>query len=253
MKKKVITTLLIIIAIILINLLIPNTVKAESFYGKDITWEWEYHESGAPMAYGLCVPSNADLVDNLPVIVWLHGSGETAVSSDALRNNGLPDEVLDRWESYGYDGFSAYILCPHLQESNGYWNTDENVSRLKGLLDYFISEYNVDSSNIVLMGNSRGGTGAMYIGNYLANYFTKCVVCSGYSTEVYPTIPTICFVGTSDDPNCISAAEKYANRLGEDNIFWVGTSHGSVPHSAIAKDGGEFHGIRNSPVIIVQT
>lgn len=253
MKNRIITILLVLMGIILLSLLSPKVVKAGDFYGADITWEWEYHESGAPMAYGLCVPSNEDLVDKLPVIVWLHGSGETAVSSGALKGNGLPDEILDRWDSYGYDGFGAYVLCPHLQESNGYWNTDENVSRLKGLLDYFISKYNVDTENIVLMGNSRGGTGAMYIGNYLADYFSKCVVCSGYSTDVYPKIPTICFVGTSDDPKCVSAAKTYASRLGEDNIYWVGTSHGSVPHSALAKDGGEFHGIRKSSAITVQT
>ena len=120
------------------------------------------------------------------------------------------------------------------------------------MLDKFIAEYNVDIENIVLMGNSRGGTGAMYIGNYLANYFSKCVVFSGFSTDTYPTIPTICFVGTSDQQGCIDAAKKYANVLGESNVFWVGTSHGSVHHSAIFKDNGEFPRNWNLTVIIVQ-
>lgn len=256
MKKKVITTLFIIIAIILINMITPKTVEAASFYDKDITWEWEYHsegeysKSGSMMAYGMCTPSTASSSSELPMIVWLCGSGETAISDGALRDNGLPRSVLSDWESSGYEGFSAYILCPHLQDANGYWNKGNNVDKLKALLDDVISRYNIDRSNIVLMGNSRGGTGAMYIGNYLADYFTKCVVCSGFSVTTYPTVETICYVGTSDQQYCINAAHTYESVLGADKVFWVGTSHGSVPDSAVFRDDGEF--VRNRTETIAQ-
>lgn len=249
MKSKIIIALCIIILIILINMIIPQTVEASSFYDSSITWSWEYYNSGeyckegSMMAYGMCVPSTANSSDSLPMIVWLCGSGETAVSESSLKSNGLPGAVLEDWEAEGYEGFSAYILCPQLQESNGYWQEENNVDKLEALLNDVISRYNIDSSNIVLMGNSRGGTGAMYIGNYLAEYFTKCVVCSGYLVTDYPSIETICYVGTSDQEECRKAARTYEDELGEDKVFWVGTSHGSVPDSAIFKDDGEF--VRN--------
>ena len=254
MKRKIIIALFIVVAIIIMSMIIPKITYAASFYDSNITWSWEYRndgeysKNGRMMAYGLCTPSTAGSSGSLPMIVWLCGSGETAVSEHALKSSGLPGAVLDDWDAKGYEGFSAYILCPQLQESNGYWQEENNVNKLKALLDDIIARYNIDTSNIVLMGNSRGGTGAMYIGNYLAEYFTKCVVCSGFSVTVYPTIETICYVGTSDQQDCINAAHTYENVLGEDKVFWVGTDHGSVPHSAIFKDNGEF--VRNSPEII---
>lgn len=257
MKKRLITVLFIIITIIVIHMIIPKEVQAESFYSSDITWSWEYcsdgeySKQGSKMAYGICIPSTASSSSSLPMIVWLCGSGSTAVSSTELRDNGLPGAVLNDWESSGYDGFSAYILCPQLQESNGYWNEDQNVKKLKALLDDIIVQYNIDSSNIVLMGNSRGGTGAMYIGNYLADYFTKCVVCSGFSVTTYPTIETICYVGTSDQQGCINAGHTYENVIGKDKVFWVNTSHGSVPYLAIFEDSGKF--VRKRTEITAQT
>lgn len=257
MKKKLITALVIIITIIVINIIIPKSAQAASFYSSDITWSWEgrsdgeYSREGSKMAYGMCIPSTASSSDSLPMIVWLTGSGESAQSLDSLKVSGLPNDLLQEWTRKGYEGFSAYVLCPLLQQSNGYYNEEQNVNKLRALLDDVISRYNIDRSNIVLMGNSRGGTGAMYIGNYLAEYFTKCVVCSGFHTNVYPKVETICYVGTSDQEGCIRAGHEYESALGANRVCWIGTNHASVSHYALFKDDGEF--IRSGTEITVQT
>lgn len=238
MKKKIIITLYITIAMLVLSLLIPNSTKAAknaSFYSEDITWEWNYYEEGETMAYGFFTPSTAKDLEFLPMIVYLHGSGQTAVSESSLRSAGLPG-ALEKWN---LENFSAYVLCPHLCEWDGSWTTSNSANNVKKLINKFIEEHNVDEENIVVCGESRGGTGALGLAYQLPDYFSKCVAFSAfYSGPFNTSIDTICYCSyTADD------ARKYANSwrtaFGEENVFEVGGGHGSVGYSASTDDSGK--------------
>lgn len=237
MKKKIITTLIIIIAIISLNILIPKDVyaakKEEEVFAEGITWELVEGEGG-DMEYGVCVPSDAEKYEALPAIVWLHGSSTYGLSDAA--GNGLPRAVLDDWEDSGYEGFRAYIVVPAMDNPDGSW--PNYIGQLQSVLDDFTETYNVDTENIVLMGNSRGGTGALALAVQMPDYFSKCVACSAFYAGPFNTgMDTLCYYSWYADP-----ASKYASywkaAFGADRVFADGSGHGSVPYSAIFDDSG---------------
>lgn len=240
MKKKIITTIFILIAIILLNILIPKNVQAakkeDSFFSDDITYDWIFEEEGDVMAYGLFIPSTAEDFEMLPMIVHLHGWAGVTPSEDGLRTTGLPG-CLETWE---LENFSAYVLCPCLDGYDGSWRASGVPEMLKSLLDKIIGQYNIDAENIVISGESRGGTGALYIADYMPEYFSKCVVFSPFYTGPFNTsMDTLCFYSWYADD-----ASKYARYLvsafGADRVFTCGSGHGSVGHSFMYNDGDEL-------------
>lgn len=252
MKKKIIVTLFIIIAIISLNIIFEKNVQAandeNAFFSDDITFEWEYFTEGEMMAYGLFSPSNAEEYESLPMIVWLHGSGESAAYEAVLRNFGLT-KAIQKWD---LENFSAYVLCPHLCDWNGYW--DDHTDELETLLDYIIEEYNIDTENIVICGESRGGTGALYMANALSEYFSKCAAFSAfYSGPFNTSMDTLCFYSWfADEASGYGGYLKSA--FGEERVFETGVGHGSVGYTFFCSDGGKLaeSRYRNCTVIDVQ-
>lgn len=243
MKKKIIITIFIIIAIILLNILIPKSVQAAkkevSFFSDDITYDWIFEEEGDVMAYGLFIPSTAEDYEMLPMIVHLHGWDGVTPSENGLRTTGLPGCL----ETGKLENFSAYVLCPRLDRMDGSWRASGVPEMLKSLLNQIIEQYNIDAENIVISGESRGGTGALYMANYLSDYFSKCVVFSPFYTGPFNTsMDTICYYSWIADD-----ASQYAHYLvsafGQDKVFTYGCGHGGVGVSAMKDDSKGY--VRN--------
>ena len=237
MNKKLIKTIFGLIIILLLPLIVQAS-ETTSIFGDDITWQWEYRgvdeiEEGM-LPYGLYIPSDADKYENIPMIVSIHGYGGTAASEDALRSGGLPG-TIEKWD---LDNFNAYVLIPHLFEYNDSWYNSTSVEMLKAVLDFVIDEYNVDTENIIISGESRGGTSAIYMAYSLPEYFSKCAVFSPFSSGPFNTsIDTLCFYSWYADD-----ARDYAKYLksayGEDRVFSNDAGHGSVGYTFLCQDGG---------------
>lgn len=220
---------------------LPKEVRK---FGTDITFEVEYISNGEVMRYALFTPSSANEGGDIPLIVWLHGSGEVGCGKETFLKSGLLD-VINNWE---LEGFNSYILCPHLAGDwwANRWNKTESEENLKELLDWFIANYNVDTENIILIGHSLGGQGALYMALELEEYFSKCVVLSGYTSGIDNAtikIPTIGYVGKSASGED-SASESYMRNyfepvFGADNTFFINASHGGVPKRAMKFDENE--------------
>lgn len=209
-----------------------------SIFNDNITYKWEYHKKGDLMAYGLYTPSNAKDYEKIPMILYLHGSGETATSEAALRSTGLPGVWnYDKWK---LKNFCAYVLCPHLGDADGAWNNSTSLNNVTKLLDKIIATYNVDRDNIIVVGESRGGTGALYMAKNKANYFAKCVAFSAfYSGPFNTTMDTLCFYSyTADDAS--GYASYWKSAFGEDRVFSLGCGHGSVGRLSLIVDNGSF-------------
>lgn len=223
----------------------PTVVEEPAtYFDAEITYTSEYFSSGTIMNHLLFTPSTANDGEKKPLIVWLHGSGELSTHENTFRDSGLL-KVMSEWQS---EGFDAYILCPHLAGAwnTRVWNAEKTKNNLENLLVMFIEEYNIDTDNIVVIGHSLGGQGALYMAHELDEYFSKCVVLSGYSSGIDNseiTIPTIGFVGTracGEDKNSINYMENYfVPVFGEENYFSLDTSHGGVPKSAMTIDNNE--------------
>lgn len=216
-------------------------VNDSKYFGKDITFTSEYICKEGYMPYALYTPSSIDRSEKTPLIVWLHGSGEVGVGKDTFFNSGLL-KTLNKWRR---QGFNAYVICPQLagNYNTGRWNKDTTRDNLKALLDMFIEEYNIDTDKIIVVGHSLGGQGALYMAYELPEYFSRCVVLSGYNPGIDISgikVPTLGFVGTEnagEDTGSISYMKKYFMEVfGGDNTFFIETSHGGVPNAAFSID-----------------
>lgn len=242
MKKKSIMLLFIISAIILINLLNPKNVKAnDEIFSDDITYEWEYFADGPGMPYGIFTPSTADEYEGLPMIVWLHGGGGSAPSENDLKEE---QGIIKAMGKGNLENFSAYILIPHMLEYNGYWT---DTTAFQTLLDYVIQQYSIDADNIILCGESRGGTGALYMANALPEYFRKCAAFSAFYKGPFNTsMDTLCFYSWyADDAGKPEYVNPLKSAFGTNRVFSDGSGHGSVGASFCGDDGGQLADNRN--------
>lgn len=209
--------------------------------GSKITFESKYICEDGVMPYALYTPSTIDESKKTPLIVWLHGSGEVGVGEETFFNSGLL-KTLNKWKR---QGFNAYVICPHLSGNynTGRWNKESTRDNLKALLDKFIEDHNIDVDRIIVVGHSLGGQGALYMAYELPEYFSRCVVLSGYNPGIDITkikIPTIGFVGTEsagEDTGSISYMKQYFMEVfGDENTFFFETSHGGIPSAAFSFD-----------------
>lgn len=214
--------------------------KNPILFSKDITFNYSWVSDGEHMPYALYSPSCADEYDEIPLIVWLHGSGEKGVSERAFRNGGLP-AVIENWS---LEGFNAYVLCPQLYGAfnTGSWSNPTSMKYLKTLLDIFISEHNVNTDKIYISGHSLGGQGCLYMTHELPDYLAACVSTSPYVPGVDLTeveIPVIAYVGSTaygEDGTSYQYALRLQDIFGEGSVTVLPTYHGGVPSAAFNLD-----------------
>jgi predicted esterase len=213
------------------------TIETEpeyTFFNPKSIFLHEYINDEEVIPHILFTPSISDESRPKPLIVWLHGSGERDADKLDFLLSGLP-LAINVWLT---DGFDAYILCPHLtgKWNSGVWHDKYTADNLQALLDKFISEHNVDTNNVVIVGHSLGGHGALYMAHQLPEYFSKCVVLSGFQVWINIseiTIPTIGYVGLRGYGESVGSVNYmngyFARVFGEENVFQIPTSHGSLP------------------------
>ena len=123
------------------------------------------------MSYGICVPKNYNN-ESIPMIVWLHGSGEVGASFETFKWSGML-AVVNNWS---LKEIPAIIVAP--QCSSGDWTY--KGSNVKTVMDDVISKYNINKSKIALIGHSMGGRGVPYIAAANQSYFSCLVMLSAY-------------------------------------------------------------------------
>ncbi|MBQ7409871.1 MAG: alpha/beta fold hydrolase [Clostridia bacterium] len=218
----------------------------DQYFDESIEFSSEYISDGEVMPYALYTPSTLDETKKTPLIVWLHGSGEVGVTEGVFWDRGLP-KTMNEW---GLEGFNAYIICPHLAGNwnTGRWNKDTTKNNLQVLLDKFMMEHNIDTEQVIVVGHSLGGQGALYMAHELPEYFSKCVVLSGYNSGVdisEISIPTIGFVGTreagEDGTSVNYMVGSMADAFGADKVISLQSSHGNLPRIVFNLDSDGNH------------
>ena len=208
-----------------------------------IKYTYKYVNDGSTMPYALFTPSTVSDGEELPLLVWLHGSGEVGTGEATFRNAGLP-AVLNSWK---LDGFNAYVICPHLTgRYSGSWSNTTALANLNATIDKFISVNKVEKHKIMLSGPSLGGLGSMYVAYNSNGRYSALAVMSGYNPGVDLngiTIPTVGYVGTpggGEDSNSYNfMVSKFKNRFGEANTFVRNTTHGAIPRVAYTEDANK--------------
>lgn len=260
MKKKI--CIIGFLSVIIIQLIIFELNEITSISGKiekqktsntvfsnEITYEWKYYDGGDVMTHGIYIPSNANEFESVPLIVHLHGSSAVAPNEEDVKSTHFPGVwEWDKWKETGLEKFTAYVLCPNLGIPNGSWTTANSIDKVKKLLDNVINKYNIDKDNVIITGESRGGTGALSYASSMPEYFCKCVAFSAFYLGPFNTeMDTLCFYGDGEySAYNYNYPTYWRNAFGKEKVFSIWTSHGSVGRISLIEDGGKFSNVGKS-------
>ena len=165
--------------------------------------------SDAGMPVLLLRAAEAAGAEDVPTIVFLHGSGErgdTVSTLDSLLAHGLPWAAADqRLPAVGGDPFPFLIACP--QTSERLWQHD--AARVLALIDELCATERVDASRCYLTGLSMGGGGCWDLAAAAPGRFAALVPIAGKvrvtsQTSAHP--PAWLFHGAHDNTNTVDQA-----------------------------------------------
>lgn len=206
----------------------------------DIEYNIEYIDNGETMPYVIIGPKDAELGEDLPAVLYLHGKGQVGGNGDSIINGISPANFMPDWDLKDFNG---YIICPVLtgKYNTGTWQSKQAVEYVDQLLDSLTTttKYNIDEEKIALTGASLGGTGALYIGQYLSHRFCAVASMSGYyDSEVNLNNFNIPVLGYSGKPEMgeDSNSYNYMDSAFGDKLNVYNCSHDQLPEAVYSED-----------------
>ena len=177
------------------------------------------------MNYLLHLPK--DVCGSAPLIVALHGAGERGDDFTKISVHGLAKYI-----EAGLD-IPAVVIAPQCPE--GFiWNL--LTFELKELIDFIVSEYNIDPDRISITGLSMGGYGTWEMGMSYPGFFAALApVCGGgvsWRAELIGKTPVWAFHGDCDSVvppiNSLEMCERLKASGGEVKLtLFHGVEHNS--------------------------
>lgn len=167
------------------------------------------------LGYLLHLPANYQSDQRWPLILFLHGYGQSGDDVDAVRAQGIARIVSEQPD---FPFIAVAPQCP--------WHTwwPELAEDLDVLLDQISSSYAVDPARIYLTGLSMGGFGTWYLGTTRPQRFAAIApICGGgYWFHGFPQrvaalkdTPVWAFHGAKDDVVPLAASQQLVDALQE--------------------------------------
>ena len=156
---------------------------------------------GTTSPYVVFVPKDYDGTKEYPVILFLHGAGETK-NPKATKEGKMPVEVgigpaIKKREK----DFPFIVVIPRA-EGFGWGATSENAKRALSMLDEVMKEYKTDAKRQYLTGLSMGGMGTWSVAMAHPDRFAAIVPICGRGdikmAEKIKDLPCWCFHGDAD-------------------------------------------------------
>ena len=196
-----------------------NSNQLEKLFEKEITVTAKYH-------YLLSLPAGYEDSDRRwPLMLFLHGSGESGESLAKVKANGPPKLIAGNERA-----FPCIVVSP--QSPGRGWNPDY----LAALLDDICATYRVDPDRVYLTGLSMGGYGTWMLAAAHPDRFAAIVpICGGGNpadADKLKGLPIWAFHGADDKTVKLENSEKMVDALkavGSDVKFTVypGVGHDS--------------------------
>jgi predicted peptidase len=139
---------------------------------------------GVPRRYQVYVPrAYASSDEPMPVILFLHGSGEKGIDGILPTEIGLGTALRRHPERY-----PAIVV---FAQTPGIWQ-EEGARIALAELDRTMSEFRVDPARVYLLGMSMGGNGAWYLAYHHPDRFAAAAITCGFIREhrdgLYPAL-----------------------------------------------------------------
>ncbi|MDZ4781376.1 MAG: prolyl oligopeptidase family serine peptidase [Planctomycetia bacterium] len=172
--------------------------------------------------YQLFLPKDyADSDKKFPLMLFLHGAGESGNDLEIVKKHG-PPKLVD-----GKPDFPFIVVSPQCAVRP--WRVDQ----LNALLDDIIAKYRVDTDRVYLTGLSMGGYGTWALAAEHPERFAAIVpICGGgnpATASKLKDIPIWVFHGAKDDAVPLSRSEEMVAAL---------KAAGSEPKFTIYPDAG---------------
>jgi predicted peptidase len=160
--------------------------------------------------------------DPVPLIIFLHGSGESGNDLNKVKVWG-PPAIAEKDPAFPF-----MVVSPQAREGE-WWH----ANLLKGMLDEVLAKYNVDRNRVYLTGLSMGGYGAWDLAIRYPEYFAAIApICGGGNTlriGRLKEIPTWVFHGLKDD----SVPERESAAM----VAALKTAGGDVKYTVLPNGG----------------
>ncbi|MGW8257029.1 MAG: carboxylesterase family protein [Thermoguttaceae bacterium] len=141
--------------------------------------------TGLQLPYQLFVPTGYDPSKEYPMVVFLHGAGESG--TDNLKQiNGNIDNLLAHVKMSEY---SSFLLAPQTNSGWAWWGTapSDAMRMTLSVMQQLEGQYNVDQSRLYLTGLSMGGFGTWEAIWQNQGLFAAAVpICGGGDTSKAP-------------------------------------------------------------------
>jgi predicted peptidase len=151
---------------------------------------------GKEAKYVLFVPADYKGDKSYPLILFLHGAGETGADGQKQVQVGLGPVVKKEEKT-----FPAFVLFPQSQERT--WKADsKDAQRALDILAAVQKEYKIDDKRLYLTGLSMGGFGTWSLAEKYPDRWAAIVpICGGgdpAAAKAIKDIPCWCFHGDAD-------------------------------------------------------
>jgi predicted esterase len=164
------------------------------------------------MHYLLYLPDGYvnDTTQKWPLLIFLHGSGESGTDLAKIKVHG-PPKLIEQGKKYPF-----IIVSPQAPPQTG-WQTEV----LKGMLDDLKKKYRVDNDRVYLTGLSMGGFGTWNFSvKYPGELAAIAPICGGGDADKVWQLrhtPVWCFHGAKDDVVPPSASQRMVDSLSRYN------------------------------------
>jgi predicted peptidase len=171
--------------------------------------------TGKEVKYVLFVPHDYKGEKAYPLILFLHGSGETFDG----KNEGKQAEVgIGKAVKKEAKTFPAFVLMPQAQKRS--WQADgEDAQRALDILKSVEKDYKIDDKRLYLTGLSMGGYGTWSLAaKYPEKWAAIVPICGGGNVkdaEKIKAIPCWCFHGDADKSVSVDKSRAMVKALTE--------------------------------------
>ena len=159
--------------------------------------------------YYLYLPPGYEARADWPLVLFLHGGGESGADLAKVRAHGPPALI-----AAGRD-FPFVLLAPQNPHPDRMWDD----AALATLLDETMPALRVDPDRVVVTGLSRGGMATWRLGMQRPDRFAGLVPVAGGGEPVYAfrleDVPVWAFYGARDEAVPLGDARRVADRLAE--------------------------------------
>jgi len=191
---------------------------------------------GTESPYVVFVPHEYDGKKQLPVILFLHGSGETKGGTKMPVEVGLPPAIKAREKTFGF------ITVIPQSEKRTWAATSDDGKRALAILETAIKQYNGDPKRIYLTGLSMGGYGTWSMAvAHPDKWAAIAPVCGGgdpTKAETIKDLPCWNFHGDKDTAVKVEKSRDMIEALKKAGGKPKYTEYPGVPHNSWDKAYG---------------